>query len=114
MLDLFVLELFVSTAPQRIRPRGLAAEARDQKIHKASHLGREMPPRRIERMQPLLRRRIVGQQAYQAAGAQVVADDEGRQQDDAAAGDRSRAQDISRCLRDSGPTPGQRFRRPLG
>ena len=31
-------------------PRGLAAEGRNKEVHKAPHLGREMPPGRIKRM----------------------------------------------------------------
>jgi len=54
-----------------------------------------MPPGRIECVQPLLRRRIVRQNAHQAPGAQILTDDESRQQDDAAAGQRRRAQYIS-------------------
>src|SRR5262249_3276343 len=54
----------------------------------------EMPARRIERMQPLLRRRIVSQQAHQPAGAQVLSDNECWSQDDATAGNRRGAQHI--------------------
>ena len=42
-------------------PRWLAAEAGNQKIHKAAYLRREMPAGRIEGVQRLLRRRVIRQ-----------------------------------------------------
>src|ERR1700747_341804 len=73
-------------------PCRLAAKAGDEEIHETSHLRREMPARWIERM--LLRRRIIRQQAGQPARAQIIADNEGWDQDDPAARNRRRAKDV--------------------
>src|SRR5262249_8859946 len=75
-------------------PYGLSAKAVDEEIHEASYLRREMTAGWIERVHPLLWRRIVGQQPDQTTCTQVIADHERRKQDDAAASYRGCAQNV--------------------
>ena len=75
-------------------PCRLAAEANDEKINKGPYICRQMPTRRIQCVQRLLGRRIVGQQPDEPACSQIVAYKEGRDQNNPAASESGGAQDI--------------------
>src|SRR3569833_3639458 len=72
----------------------LPAEALDEEVDEEPHLHRQMPRRRIDRVERKRRRRIVGQDSAERAGLQGVLGDEARDQRHALALDRDVAQHL--------------------
>jgi hypothetical protein len=80
---------------ERLVPVGCAAESLREEIHKSPDLGRELPVGRPYGMNRRIKKFVIAEHDSQRARCDRIADDEGRQHDQAQAGDGGVAQHVA-------------------